>query len=81
MQVITQSLEEVLKSLQVLEVDWQDDVARRVIVRLHDLPVKGAYTAEDIRSILDTGKFPDSQIMIRLFLGQSKDQFESRLAF
>jgi hypothetical protein len=79
MEVIEQSLDEVLASLQVLEVDWQDDVARRVIERLRHFPVKKKYTDDDIRAIFDSGPFADGQLIARLFLGLSKDQFQAAL--
>jgi hypothetical protein len=77
MEVITQKLDDILDSLQPLTVDWKDDTARRVIDRLKDLPVKEAYTSEDVKALLD-GNFKDGILICRLFLGFSDDQFESR---
>ena len=79
MEVINQSLSEILDSLQALTVEWQDDVARRVIERIRLLPVKAAYTEEDVRGILEEGDFDDGLLILRLFLGFSKDQFSGLL--
>lgn len=78
MKIIRQSLDEILDSLQSLEVDWKDETATRVIDRLRALPEKAAYGAEDIAAILDTN-FDDGLLIFRLFLGHSKDQFEGEL--
>lgn len=78
MKIIRQSLDEILDSLQSLEVDWKDETATRVIDRLRALPEKAAYGAEDIAAILDAN-FDDGLLIFRLFLGHSKDQFEGEL--
>jgi hypothetical protein len=74
-QVITQSLDDILASLSPLTVEWQDDVAVRIIARLRKFPKKSMYTAADIVNILEDGPFEDGMLLIRLFLGLSKDQF------
>jgi hypothetical protein len=79
-QVITQNLPEILATLAALAVEWQDDVAHRVIARLKGLPAKIAYSEDDVRKILDEGEFDDGLLIIRLFLGLSKDQFTGTLA-
>jgi hypothetical protein len=38
MEVIAQQLDDILESLQVLTVEWQDDTARGVIQRLQTIP-------------------------------------------
>jgi hypothetical protein len=78
MEVISQKLDDILASLQPLAVEWQDETARRVIERLKTLPVKKAYTAADVRSLLDE-QFDEGLLICRLFLALSKDQFESVL--
>ncbi|HWL82735.1 MAG TPA: DpnII family type II restriction endonuclease [Roseomonas sp.] len=84
MRVVTQTLDELLGSLRPLTVDWADDVAHRVIDRMKALPVKDTYTDEDVAAILEGGKplnkltsadFDDGLLIVRLFLGLSKDQF------
>jgi len=78
MEVIAQQLDDILGSLRSLRVDWKDDRALRVIGRLEGLPVKKAYTPEDVKALLD-GDFDDGILICRLFLGLSKDLFESAL--
>ena len=74
MKVVAQDLDDILASLQPLTVDWQDDVARRVIARIEGLPRKPIYTGEDVRELLDAD-FKDGLIVCQLFLGLSKDLF------
>ena len=78
MEVIAQKLDDIVDSLRTLTVEWQDDTARRVIDRLKALPVKKAYTSEDVKTLLE-GHFDDGILICRLFLGFSKDQFVSVL--
>lgn len=78
MQVITQELDDILQSLRPLTVEWKDDTALRVISRLGSLPVRTAYTTEDVKALLDED-FDDGMLMCRLFLGLSKDQFVASL--
>jgi hypothetical protein len=74
MQVIAQTLDDILATLRPLTVEWQDDTARRVIQTLKRLRVKKAYTAEDVQALLDQ-HFDEGLLICRLFLGMSKDQF------
>jgi hypothetical protein len=76
MQRVTQSLTDILASLQPLTVDWKDPVAVRVIDKLTALPVRSVYALEDIGQYLDAD-FDDGLLICRLFLGLSKDQFTS----
>lgn len=69
-----QTLSEILSSLQPLQVDWQDDVALRVIEYLKTIPPKEKYGRPDIKRILNHN-FDDALLIFRLFLGLSKDQF------
>jgi hypothetical protein len=78
MEVIAQKLTDIVDSLQPLTVDWKDDTANRVILRLRKFPIKKAYTTEDVRALLDES-FDDAILIFRLFLGLSKDQFVSIL--
>ncbi len=80
MEVVSQSLADILDSLRALTVDWQDDVAWRVIERIKTLPVKAGYTEDDVKAILEEGDFEDGLLIARLFLGLSKDQFTAALA-
>lgn len=79
MQVITQTLDEILASLRPLTVEWQDEVSQRVITRLKDFPIKTQYTEADVSDILNGGLFEDGMLIIRLFLGLSKDQYSAAL--
>jgi hypothetical protein len=78
MEVIAQKLDDIVDSLRPLTVEWKDDTARRVIERLETMPVKKAYTTDDVRALLDEN-FDDGILICRLFLGLSKDQFVSVL--
>ena len=79
MEVVVQTLEEILDSLQPIEVDWKDETARNVIERLKEFPVKDHYTSDDIVGLLSQD-FKEGKLIFRLFLGLSKDRFESFLA-
>ena len=79
MEVIAQTLEEILDTLQPIEVDWKDDTARKVIDRLRRLPIQDTYTVADVQSLLEED-FTEGMLICRLFLGLSKDRFEGHLA-
>lgn len=74
MQVVAQKLDEILATLQPLIVEWQDDVAKRVIAEIEAIPPKPSYSVTDLQVILDK-HFDDGILIIRLFLGLSKDLF------
>jgi hypothetical protein len=76
MEVISQKLDDILASLKPLTVEWQDDTARNVIDALKIIHVKDAYTANDVKALLDN-HFDEGILICRLFLALSKDQFES----
>lgn len=76
MEFVAQTLDDILASLKPLTVEWKDETARRVIDRLENLPVKNAYTKEDVNTLLSKN-FDDGILICRLFLGISKDQFVS----
>jgi hypothetical protein len=76
MEVIAQKLSDIVDSLRPLTVEWQDETSHRVIALMKTLPVKKAYTTDDVRALLD-GNFDDGILVCRLFLGISKDQFVS----
>jgi hypothetical protein len=79
MQVIAQTIEEIVTSLRPLTVEWQDDVARRVIEKVEAIPVKSSYTEADVMALLDD-QFEDGLLICRLLLGFSADQFRGMLA-
>jgi hypothetical protein len=78
MEFIAQKIDDILAQLRPLVVDWKDETAQRVISKLKAFQPKKAYTAEDVRSLLDHD-FNDGILICRLFLGLSKDQFVSLL--
>lgn len=78
MEVIAQKFDDIVSSLRPLKVEWQDETSRRVIDRLKAMPMKNAYTVEDMKALLDEN-FEDGILICRLFLGLSKDQFVSVL--
>lgn len=78
MRVVAQQLSDILDSLQALKVDWQDEVARRVITRVEAIPIKKKYAAADVQALLDKD-FDDGLLICRLFLALSKDEFNGAL--
>ncbi|MGY3452642.1 DpnII family type II restriction endonuclease [Bradyrhizobium sp. USDA 4353] len=78
MQRVVQSIEDILSALKPLTVEWQDDVATRVIGKLKEIPVVNSYDIEDVGILLDED-FEDGLLICRLFLGLSKDQFMASL--
>jgi hypothetical protein len=53
MEVIAQQLDQIVDGLRPLTVEWKDDTARRVIDRLQAIPVKQAYTTDDVKALLN----------------------------
>ena len=80
MEVVAQTLDEILDSLRPLDVDWRDETSRNVIERLQALPVKDQYTSVDIADILARNFKKEGTLICRLFLGLSKDEFEGLLS-
>jgi hypothetical protein len=78
LRVPDQSLEEILTSLTELEASWEDPTSTRVVARLREFTPKASYDREDLRSLLDED-VEDGKLIIRLFLGRSKDEFETAL--
>jgi hypothetical protein len=66
-QIVNQKLEDILGSLRHLEVDWKDETAIHVIAQLRDMPVKAAYSIEDVEALLDANF--DEGILICRSLG------------
>ena len=78
MEIVSQTLKEILDNLRPIKVDWRDETARNVIERLQAFPVKGQYTDADISDLLNRN-FEEGKLICRLFLGLSKDEFEGLL--
>lgn len=78
MQIVDQTLEDVVASLSPLAVEWMDDVAAAAIAKLTTLPRKAAYDRSDIEALLE-GDFEEGILCCRLFLALSKDAMEVAL--
>lgn len=82
MEIVTQQLEEIMNSLSSLEADWMDDTAKEIMERLQRIPVKSQYYNDDIDALMkveDKSDFHAAKLCAGLFLGLSKDKFESEL--
>ncbi len=78
MECVRQTLEDLLEGLSSLEVDWKDDMARRVIARIEHLPTQRPLAEQDIHDLFG-GDFEEGKLICRLFLGLSKDAFAAIL--
>lgn len=78
MKLLTQTVDQILQNLQAIEVDWQDDTAREVISKLITQPIRRKYSLGDVSEILESD-FEEGSLILRLFLGLSKDDYTSRL--
>jgi hypothetical protein len=78
MQVIDQTLDDVVASLSPLTVEWMDDTAANAIAKLSAIPPKDYYGRADIAGLLE-GNFEEGILCCRLFLALSKDTMEGDL--
>lgn len=78
MQIIEQKLEDITGALTTLEAPWQDEHAVKVIALIQKIPVKDAYTDNDLGMLFDES-FRAGFTVAQLFLGISKDEFQDRL--
>lgn len=78
MRVPDQTLDEILLSLTELEANWEDTTSTRVVTRLRRISPKPIYDLSDLRELLDED-VEDGKLIVRLFLGRSKDEFETSL--
>ncbi len=78
MRVPDQTLDDILIALTELEAAWEDTTSTRVIERLRRLETRQAYFADDLKVLLDEN-VEDAKLIVRLFLGLSKDEFEKAL--
>lgn len=78
MQVVEQTLEDVLASLSPLDVDWMDETAAAAIAKLADLPLKESYDRSDVELLFD-GAFDIGILCARLFLILSKDKMDQEM--
>jgi hypothetical protein len=80
LQIIEQRIEDITAALTTLEAPWQDEHAVKVMALLQSVPVKDAYTRDDIAALFEgKGNFRAGFTMAQLFLGVSKDEFQDRL--
>ena len=80
MQVIEQTLDDLVANLGPLPVEWMDEIAANAITRLTAIPVKETYGRMDIAALLDEGgDFEEGILCCRLFLALSKDSMEGAL--
>lgn len=79
MQIVDQSLEEVLASLSPLDVEWMDEMAANTIAQLTALTRKPSYDTSDIEALF-ADNFDEGLLCARLFLALSSDQMRSALA-
>lgn len=68
-----------MASLTEMSAEWLDDVAVRIIEMIKSMPMKPAYSSDDVERLLQL-HFDDGKAACRLFLGLSKDEFETGLA-
>jgi hypothetical protein len=78
MQVVDQTIEELVESLSPLSVEWMDDVAASAIAKLAAIEIKEAYDRKDIAALLEDN-FDEGILCCRLFLALSKDTMEAEL--
>ena len=78
MKIIKQELGDIISNLSALSVDWKDDIARRVIERIEQTPIKKEYKRQDVKDLFLTN-FEDGKLICRLFLKLSKDTFTTYL--
>jgi hypothetical protein len=78
LRVPDQTLDEILVSLTELEAAWEDTTSSRVIERLRHMERKAAYSSDDLHALLNEN-VEDAKLIFRLFLGLSKDEFETAL--
>jgi hypothetical protein len=79
---VHQGFEEIIDSLSPLDVDWMDDVAEAIMVRIRSVEIKPEYSREDIAALVEARsgrEFEVSRFCVGLFLGFSKDKLEVEL--
>lgn len=79
MERVTQELAQILASLTTIDIDWRDDISQTAIEVIRSLPEKPSYTADDIIDLLRRD-FVVGSLVIRLFLGLSKDSYEAAVS-
>lgn len=78
MQVVEQTIDEIVAGLSPLDVEWMDETAAAALAKLAVLPKKKSYARDDVASLLDED-FEIGMLCARLFLALSKDAMEAEL--
>jgi hypothetical protein len=78
MQVINQTVEDIVASLSPLNVEWMDIKAAGAIAKLTAIETKKSYGRTDIAALLDDN-FEEGILCCRLFLALSKDMMDAEL--
>jgi hypothetical protein len=73
-----QTVSEIVATLSALDTNWEDPISKRSIEIIRSLPIKAAYTEEDVGLLLDAN-FKIGILIARLFLGISDDDMELAL--
>jgi hypothetical protein len=73
-----QTFEEIISKLSAIQAEWKDDLAKSVMEILDSIPEKDAYTAGDLREVLEQD-FDAGLTLVRLFLDFSKDELVGAL--
>jgi len=71
---VTQSAEELLASLSILETDWKDDFAQRVLTVLQNIGDSSEVDHRQLIALLRLD-FDATSTILRLFLEMSKDEY------
>lgn len=78
MEFHSQSIEDLLGALSPLDIEWEDETSKKVTAKLEAFPRKSAYKAEDVVPYL-AEDFETGSLLVRLFLGLSKDSYQAEL--
>lgn len=82
MQIVHQSLEQIVDSLSPLEASWMDSTAESIMARIQTVPQKSEYERSDLAALIeadDGDGFTVSKFCVGSFLGYSKDKLETEL--
>lgn len=79
MEVVTQTLDDLVASLSRLETVVEDPLELHVVGKLRTFPVRKTYAAADVVNLL-SDDFAAGFLCVQLFLGISRDDLASRLS-
>lgn len=78
MEFEAQQVDALLAALSPLEIEWQDELSQQAITQIELLPEKPSYSEQDAISLIEED-FKAGSLVVRLFLGLSKDSYEAEL--